>query len=325
MTDAVAAPQAPVAAPNTAPTTNGAPGATNAAQAPEAPATGETAAQRERRLMRAAELGDVDFEFIIDGKPQKLTAEEAFRRIQRAESANKRYAEAKRLATEAQRQQERLASAIQDPNQFRLELQAAGYSPRQIAEAILQAEQADAQLTPEQRRVRELEAELADRQAFEEEAQQRAQQAQVVQAQQVYHKHFTEVIDSVGVPPEHPSRALLVQALARETYRVMEEEGRRWKKGEAREFVSKLIAPFARPLSDDERVKAITAADVARWQEMQRAAKPQAAPQLDRSQQPRDEAGRFAPQAQDAPRGQPYTENGRTIVRNMSKLWGDRM
>lgn len=304
---AIAAPDAPAEAPVTTgqlfdaadgrTPENGQPDPQTAAPDPNpAPATPQ------RRKLTASDFADADIEMVVNGKTVVVSGAEYLREQQRQESANRRYQEAARIRAEAEAMREAMSEALTDPARLRAELAAAGYNPAEIAKALYEQEQAEASLTPEQRRIRELEQETRRHQAAEAQRKQAFEAYQVEQARVVYETAFNDVLDTVGVPTDAPLRPVLMRMLADKTIEVESNENRRYTKREAREFIANVTRVYERPAPEitvEQRRAMLTAEDVAWFHAQQKAQKPQAAPQLARSRddvlsQPRDQTGKFA-------------------------------
>jgi hypothetical protein len=301
---------APVAAPNIAATSNTPPAAGAPAAAPQAAAT-------ERQRIALAEAPD-DAEVVlrVDGKDVVVSAAEARRRLQTSEAANRRFEEAKKLRQQAEAQSRAIAESLQDPARFREELSAAGYSPREIAEAILKAEIEEANLTPEQRRLRELEREQRKWQAEREQAQRQEFERVTQYHQQVYANAIGNAATLAGVPDSPRIRAVVQGALVSAIGKAIE-IGKSLEMADltalARQAYTEHASDYRAALSPEERRALITEEDVAWYHEQRKAKQPRAVEPTQPSSQPRDERGRYA-EAQARKAGGDV--NGRAVIRN---------
>jgi hypothetical protein len=206
---------APAAAPAASPTT---PTAPDAGANPGAP----VAAPTERKRINLAELGDdTDFVGIVDGKEEVMSASEYRRLLQQGRASTKAWQESKRMRNEVvgerrqiQAAQAELRDALANPAQFRAVLAEAGYSPREIAQAIIEADEAEARMSPEAKELRAIKAQQA-------EMQRRAQEQQRIEYQRQTEAHlgqfraiFDGVCDLGGIPKAPKVRAVIHDALA---------------------------------------------------------------------------------------------------------------
>lgn len=280
--------------------------------------------QTQRRMLTVADLADADMTIVVDGKPITMAAKDAIARLQRGESANKKYEEAARIREETLAYREHLTATLSDPAALRRELIASGYNAAEIAKALYEQEQIEASLTPEQRRMRELEEQVAQHQAEREAQAARAHEAQVQAHRDAYARDFGAAIDAHNVPADHPIRSVLMQMLAQATMQA-KSEGRNYTKGEAKALVASVVTPYREPapqLTQEDVRSKITAEDVAAWHAAQKAAKVQAAAVEVRPSpsQPRVPAG--------APGGGQWTtpqrdRNGRRVIQNAAQARRD--
>lgn len=313
-----------------------------AATAPAAPAnTGVTdapaaaqqteAEQREKRRIVARELHDDD-EFVldVDGKEQVISAKEWRRNTQRTVSADQRYREAQQ-AREAAEEKERRAFAqadalrkdLTDPRRFRAAASQLGLNPRQLAEQLLQIEQEEAQLSPEQRKLREYERMFAEQQQRDQQQRRAAEEAVAEERATKLQHRFMRVMEMAGVPMSDDDTVELV--LARMTSyadRIRSTEGRSPSIGETIQDIHATLEKLERVSwgrrAPSERIKAIGPED---WAEYQRAQA--AANQPTIAAAPRDSRGQSAANQPRQPNGQFATDNrgGQRTVNDIFSLY----
>ncbi len=268
----------------------------------------------------------------IDGKDVEMSAAEATKLLARNGSANKRFEEAaaerRKHAEERaafEQYQTDFANALSTPAALRRELADLGLSPREIARELLRMEEAEAAMTPEQRRIRELEQREEQREADAKAAEQEAHEKARTGYREAYREAFGSIMTDCGIPTDHVARDILLPTLARAAQYVQQREGRMITKAEARKVVENSMKHLSglRQPTDEERRSAITDADYEAWQKSKREARPEAAPSA-----PRDErTGRFAPrdERQPAPQGERRNVNGELIVSRLGSRWGNQM
>lgn len=295
------------------------------------PAPNPAPAPQKKRLT-LAELAEYEIETNVDGKTDVAPLDKLIRDRQREFSANKRFAEAKRLAAEAEARMEAISAALDDPDRLVDELRRSGRDPAAIAKALYEREQALANMTPEQRRIAELEQRERQFIAAEQARQQEAYEAQTRQALEAYQRDFNAVLDAEQV--RHPGLRKVVTALLAEAAAEANEmvrNGDRTKgltKAEARVIIREHVGEYERPAPEltQEQIRArITAEDVAAWQAAQKAQKPQSAPQLARD--PNDTLGTpRAPNGQFAGyrRGQPQRDRNGRLIMNPGDAFRDK-
>lgn len=331
------------AAPTTAPTTPVAPVSTgtsapaSATSTPNAGSDPQPSGTSEQKAAARVELAKMDpgtiVSLLVDGQEVEMKASEAFKLLGRNVSANKKFEEAaqerKAIAREREQfkaYQQHFTQALSDPRRFRAELSALGMSPKAIASAILQAEEADAALTPEQRKLREYEERDAQRQEQEQRQQREQFEAQRSQHRDAYEQGFNKVMTAVGIPEDHVARDVLLPTLARIAAQVQENEGRDLKVGEAKQIVRQLMQEMsgigAAPMTDEQRRALITDADYEAWMQAKKAQRPQAAPAAER---PRDRDGKFLPSNGGNSGDFQRNVHGERVVQNLSSVWGDKM
>jgi hypothetical protein len=329
----VATPSAPTGGGN-APVNPGAQGA-NPGATPQT--GGSPSGTTEQKAAARVELAKMDpgtiVSLVVDGQEVEMKAADAFKLLGRNVSANKKFEEAAserrahaKEVAEFKAYQQHFTQALSDPRRFRSELAALGMSPREIAKAILQVEEQDAALTPEQRRLREYEERDEQRTQEEERAKTARFEAERTQHRDSYEAGFHSMMTVSGIPEGHVMRDVLMPTLARMANHILETEGRDMKRGEAKQIIAHLLgeASTVRAPSDEQRRAMITDADYEAWQAAKRAQRPLATPQADR---PRDANGKFL-SMESPPQNQQGTQrnvHGERVVQNLSSVWGDKM
>lgn len=217
MTDTAATtPTTTTTAPDTEATTAPVDGVTTpASQGAPADVASATSEQVQRARLELSTLPpDAEIVMVIDGKEQVTTAADAIRRLQRDVSADQRFEMAKRAKREAAEREARIAAALSDPMALRAELEAAGMSPREIAERMLQVDIEEASLTPEQRELRELKRQQAEWARQQEQVRQQQIAIQAKQNQQAYAERFNQIMDEAGIPKNQAIRDEIVPLMA---------------------------------------------------------------------------------------------------------------
>lgn len=315
---------APAAAPSAPNVSNEAP-PQGGQQAAPAPIEGSQAAQR-IELQKLPPNARVVL--VVDGEEVEMSAGDAAKRIGRGESANKRYSEAAEMRrqhaaekAEFEAYQRQFAESLSNPDRLRREFAALGMNPRQIAQALIQAEEADAALSPAERKLREYEEREQARTQQEKQQQAQAYQAEVKQHRESYATGFNGVMTQMGIPADHVMRDVLMPSLARAAQYIRSNEGREMTRGDCKRVIEHVIGQTStlRPMTDEQRRSQITDADYQAWMESKRAQRPQASPAVGRDQQ-----GRFVPQS-DQPQSQRSNANGERVVSSLGSVWGDKM
>ena len=292
-----------------------------------APQGGETAAQQRQRIALTDTPDDTEIVLRVDGADVTLTAAEARRRLQTDAASTKRFEEAARMRRDVEAQKRALNEALTDPARFREELSAAGYSPAEIARAILQAEIEEQNMTPEQRRLRDLEREQRRWQA-ERRAQEEAEVQRVTQAHRAaYERAFASASDLAGVPQSPRVRQVVQSALVDAVAKAVQ-IGASLDMSQltsiARQAYQEHAADYRAALTVEERRALLTEDDIKWWTEQQRAKRPSAvdgtpAP----AAQPRDDRGRYSTPNGGRDRHAPAADvNGREVVRSVRDVIG---
>jgi hypothetical protein len=265
---------------------------------------------------------------IVDGEEVEMKASDAFKRLGRQVSANKRFEEAKAERVAAQREREDFrryqsdfTAALSDPARMRAELAALGMNPRQIANELIRIEEQEAQLTPEQRKLREYEQRERQRQEQDEQGKRAQFEQERVQHREAYSAGFNAMMTKAGIPEDHVARDVLMPTLARAAQHIFREEGREMKKGEARMVIDHVLSQFGglRQMNDEQRRASITDADYEAWQASKRAQRVQASPQAERQRD--TNSGRYVPDDGPQKREPPRNVNGERMVQSLRDVW----
>lgn len=307
---------------------------TTAPGAPSGQAGGDAAAAaaiQQQRIDLAAMDPNTIVSVIADGERVEMRAGDAFKRLGREFTANKRFEEAARTRqeaaadrAEAERAIQRISAALADPAEFAALLTEYGVSREQWFAAMAQHHEQEQRLSPAERELRDLKRQQAQR---EREAEERAQQAraqEVERMQQGWHAAFSSVMKEMGVPEDGGVHDIIMPTLARATLHMQNTEGRNLKKSEVRAIVNNAIQKFgalAQPSAQD-RLANMTEDDVRAFMERKNAEVTgrQAAPQLPRN----PENGRFMP---GDPRAKAEAKartnvHGKVIVKDPFSLFG---
>lgn len=248
---------------------------------------------------------------VVDGKRVEMSAAEAFKRLGRAESANKRFAEAAQREAAAKREMDefiaKMSRSIGDPGAFAAELREMGLTPMEYARALLAHEEREAALTPEQRKLREYEQREAAREAEAKAAEERAYETQKAEIRNAYAQRFGELLTKHGIPEDSSVRDYIMPQLFRAAAYLRRGDETRGIKPQAMN-TDHVAAIVKKCLSDFGAVARPPAPAPAQ------PAKPEAAPPT----QPRDANGRYvAPSAQNG--------NGPRPIRRVSDVFGGRI
>ena len=277
-------------------------------------ASKETAAEaRERRRLVLQEYADDDeIVMVVDGKEKVVPMKEWRRNTQRTVSADQRYREATERARAAEEKERRafeqaaaLRKDLTDPYRFRAAASQLGLNPRQLAEQLIQIEHEEAQLTPEQRKLREYEQFFAQQQEIERQRQEAAREEETNRKALDLQHRFERVMDMAGVPTDDEDvRDLVLERMTTFADRIRRTEGRSPSIREAIDDIHQTMDKIHRAAWNRqpaaERVKQITPEEWAEYQRIQAAAKPNTiaeAPRTDRqtqtANQPRNQQGQF--------------------------------
>jgi len=203
MSDAVAAPAAPASA---------APASTGAGQLAES-ATSTTGASATETPQSPLVWDPVEKAWVhvgkVDGKESRRKWQDIERDTQRVRSADQRFEEAKAVKQEnasLKQRQQMLAQALVNPEYAMRAWQEAGLDPEQMLTHMQRHLEAERNLTPEQKELRELRAEQQRRVQMEQQRQEHERMSQEQQAEaaqdEKYEKAFARHMDRAGVPAE---------------------------------------------------------------------------------------------------------------------------
>lgn len=299
------------AAPSTPTTPNG--GADPQPGSAAAPNPGSEQSANAQRIELAKLPPNTIVTVIADGEEREMTAADAFKFLGRGFSANKRFEDAKaermtaaQERAEAQRMIEEIAGAVGDPSKFRRILAENGITPAQWAQALLQADEQESRLTPEQRELREYKARDEERKRADRENETKAYEQKRAAAREGYTRAFHGLMTEEGIPEGHVSRDLLMPTLARAARYAMETYGRPITKTEVRQVIANAKREFgalAQPPAPAEPP-----------------APPRTAPQLARQEARDPNTGRYR-ELPPTPAAR-VNVNGQRMVKRRSDVWG---
>lgn len=303
---------APAAAPSTPQTTpNG--GADPQPGQASAPNPGSEQSANAQRIELAKLPPNTIVTVIADGEEREMTAADAFKFLGRGFSANKRFEDAKaermtaaQERAEAQRMIEEIAGAVGDPARFRRILAENGITPAQWAQALLQADEQESRLTPEQRELREYKAREEERKRADRENETKAYEQERAAAREGYTRAFHGLMTEEGIPEGHVSRDLLMPTLARAARYAMETYGRPITKTEVRQVIANAKREFGALAQPPAPVEP--------------PAPPRTAPQLARQEARDPNTGRYR-ELPPTPAAR-LNVNGQRMVKRRSDVWG---
>lgn len=250
----------------------------------------------------------------IDGQMVEMSAKEALKRLGRAESANRKFQEAASMRQQMTQLEQQINANLGNPQALRYILSQAGYSPREIAKAMWDAEEYESNMTPEQRRIMQIEQENRMYKKQQEEQAREQHEYAVEQQIDAFRRDFNDAMTKAGVSND-AIRELIMPHLSRYTTHIKLNEGRIIKKSEAITFVKHYMEQLG--LSPEARRAAITDDDYAAYISKKNAARPQTMPST------RDPKGRFVAQSA-VPEQRPNVRlnaNGQQVVKRISDLY----
>lgn len=158
---------------------------------------------------------------VVDGQETELDHERAEHFLRTKESGQRRWQEAARLQQQAEAREaqiEEYLASIKSPQGIRQLARDLQLSPREVAEAILAEEMAEANLSPEERELRDLRARDAEYRRNEEQRTRQQREQQIERHKQQFVQRFTGAVNAslerVGGPPNAGARQWITQRTA---------------------------------------------------------------------------------------------------------------
>lgn len=174
-----------------------------------------TDAQRQAARLELAKLDpNTEVVLTINGKERTVTVAEALRIVQTPIAADEKFKAAKQAARAAEEREARAMRALQDPETAWDTLLELGYDPAQFAEQMMQRRLAEAQMTPEQRELRELRRQQALQEQYRREYEAQQQQQLAARHEAMYRSAFDAAMTDAGLPANPALRARLMPDLA---------------------------------------------------------------------------------------------------------------
>jgi len=157
----------------------------------------------------------------VDGQEVELEHERAEHFLRTKESSQRRWQEAARLQREAEAREQQVEdylTSLKSPQGIRQLARDLDMSPREVAEAILAEEMAEAAMDPQERELRDLRAREAQYRQAEQQRAQAERAQQIKAAEQQFVQRFTTAtsasLDRIGAPSNPGARQWITSRTA---------------------------------------------------------------------------------------------------------------